>query len=199
MRHASIVTIILVLLLEAGCSSTRVGSDVRVGWSPEAGPVGTIVLLQEMSDVKPADKRDEKTVEVALLAGDALAALPGATVVDASALQLALGEGKPWRQASEHELVMAARQAGIDTICRLHVDQYTGYLAIGFLPLPGWAVDRRVSYDLRMLDAATGALRVDASRDRCAGGYLSTEGAELLKHDFAVDLREVLSLSAPEI
>ncbi len=180
--------LLLLVALSGGCARTTATSLVTgkpAGRSPGLGK--TVVLT--CCGFEAADKAGpEKAARLRSLIETRFADLRGVEVVDAGPLLTALG-GRDWRDASDTELVAAARSAGVDSVALTEVATLSGWLHIS-LP-PGWSVETSFAYQVRLLDARSGSLVLSALRGRDVVMAFGLRGREALYKDFAADLAEL--------
>lgn len=146
-----IVTIFAFLVMLSGCKTVMMSENTLVPLDADAADLGRVVVLSHLgSDVLPEGSRDGKRDDVAAATEGVLAALPGTTVIDGATFDAS------WSEASTGELVATARADRVDTLCLVRVENLTGQLLVGFLPLPGWQVHGTVAFDLELIDVASG-------------------------------------------
>ena len=187
--------LLLLVAFAGGCVRATTMSLVAgnpAGRSPSLGK--TVVLT--WFEFETTDKAGpEKAARLRGLIEARFAGLPGTEVVDAGPLLTALG-GRDWRDASDTELVAAARAAGVDSVALAEVATLSGWLHIS-LP-PGWSVETSFAYQARLLDARSGSLVLSALRGRDVVVTFGVRGREALYRDFAADLAELTqSLAQP--
>jgi hypothetical protein len=180
----------IVILNANGCATARRGSDVGgVCRTALAGrDLGRLVVLARMSRDAEIPRAAEKEGLAAQAAVMALTASGSATSVPSETLTARLA--MPWPDAGETELLAAARAAGIDTVAVLTVTEYVGRLHLGLPAL--WGTDTVYRYELRVLDAATGGLLLDARRYGMRGGPFRIRGLDDLNADFQKDLTDLI-------
>ena len=191
------IALFLSVALLAGCAKT-VSTNLTTGQGLDVGRhLGRTAVLVwfgfEANDAK-GKKRIERVREIVTTR---FARLPGASLGGGDALAKAL-EPLAWRDASDVELLAAARKAGCDSVALVEVAACGGELSIGLMPLPVWAVTTRFSYRLRLLDVQSGALVQSAMRSKETGGAYTVRGIDALMRDFDADLASVLTFAAPQ-
>ncbi|WP_300157622.1 hypothetical protein [Solidesulfovibrio sp.] len=190
----SFLAVFVMVAILAGCAKT-VSTSLVTGEGPVAGRQfgKTAVLVWfafETRDAKGKDKAD-KLREIVMAR---FAALPGASLDDADALARAVAP-RAWRDASDVELLAAARGAGLDSVALVEVAACGGELGIGLTPLPVWSVVTRFSYRLRLLDVKTGTLVQSAMRGKESGGPYTVRGIDALLREFDADLASLLTFA----
>ena len=180
--------LLLLLALAGGCARTTATSLVAGNTAGQSLGLGKTVVLT-WCGFEATDKAGaEKAARLRGLVEARFAGLPGTEVVDAGPLVTALG-GRAWRDASDTELVAAARGAGIDSVALVEVAALVGRLHIS-LP-PTWSVETSFAYQARVLDARSGSLVLSALRGRDVTVVFGLSGREALYKDFAADLAEL--------
>ena len=182
----------LLTLYSSGCATVKKGSDVtgQDRNTPLSGrDLGRLIVLVRMIDGEHTPKAAEKELTALASATAVLTSLTTAVPAPRDDLLAALGE-RSWPDAGDMELTAAARACGVDTVAMLTVTEYVGKLHLGLPAL--WETETIIRYRLRVLDAATGTLMLDAHRFRMSGGLFSCRGLDDLHADFQNDLTELL-------
>jgi len=176
----------------ASCTTIRSHEEAAVAWSAPKQAAGRVLLLHQVHEVGDEATRQDKTQKVANAACEALRSTFGAEVIDQDALPASVSLDDGWLQKSDYELVMAAREADVQTLCLLDMKRCFGYLSIGFDPLPGWRIGSNISYHFRVLDVPTGKLLADTRRMREASRWLALGVSQSCADAFSADFRELL-------
>lgn len=171
--------------LLAGCSSVRTQDSVAVG--PIAADVPVIearslgrVLLVPIVSASPAGP-----VASADTVREALSTLPPGSIMTPESL-LGPTPAGGWATVDEGRLLAAARGAGLSSVMIVRVDDYVrrGTLSVAVaVPPVSWDTKTAVGVHLRVLDAATGAVRADVRRVRENGGLYTLRTADDLPQE----------------
>jgi hypothetical protein len=180
--------LLLLVAFAGGCARTTATSLVAGNPAARGPGLGKTVVLTWCGFEATDKAGPEKAARLRGLIEARLGGLPGAELVDAGPLTAALG-GRDWRDASDMELVAAARAAGVDSVALAEVATLSGWLHIS-LP-PGWSVETSFAYQARLLDARSGSLVLSALRGRDVVVTFGVRGREALYKDFAADLAEL--------
>jgi hypothetical protein len=175
-----------------GCAATSTRGVDHVSWQVAPDELGRVAVLFDLDEAGPETSRAEKETEIEGIIRSTFESMSASTIIDGRTLVEALG-GVPWTHASDHELITAARDLGIDAIALVRIERYLGTLSIYLLP-PGWSAHTQVSYRLRALDVASGRLLADLHRHRSTGGFLGYSERAYLARDFEDDLAHAVSL-----
>lgn len=171
---------VAVAALLAGCSSVRTQDAVAVGPAAtdvpviEARSLGRVLLVPIISASSAGPVASADTVR------EALATLPPGSVVTPESL-LGPAPAGGWATVDEGRLLAAARGAGLSSVMIVRVDDYArrGTLSVAVaVPPVSWDTKTAVGVHLRILDAATGAVRTDVRRVRENGGLYTLRTAE---------------------
>lgn len=182
----------LLALYSSGCATVKKGSDVTglARTSPLSGrDLGRLIILARVVKGENAPNAAEKEITAQDAATTVLTSQATAVPVPRDGLLAALGE-RSWPDAGDVELAAAARACGVDTVAVLTVTEYVGKLHLGLPTL--WGTETAFRYQLRLLDAATGTLLLDANRFRLRGGPFLCRGLDDLNADFQNDLIELV-------
>jgi len=182
----------LVALYSSGCATMKKGSDVTglARTSALSGrDLGRLVILTRVLPGEDAPDAAEKEAAALAAATAVLTSLTTASATPRDGLMAALGE-RSWPDAGDVELAAAARASGVDTVAVLTVTEYVGKLHLGLPAL--WGTETVFRYQLRVLDAATGTLVLDARRFGMRGGPFACRGLDDLHADFQNDLTELV-------
>ena len=181
-----LIALTTIVMMTSGCTSTR-GRAYTADGAGTLPPLGKVLIMPvrapEVGD--RLDDPDEQT-DVACLVREALARAGATGFVEPPASADA-------RRAmvSDYDAVLAARDAGADTVCLLTVGelQQTFWITV-FLPTFGGRSG--TLYSLRLVDAKTGKLLLDAVRSRSTGGTFVVRGEGSAARDLKNDLAFVL-------
>ena len=180
--HIIIVSTIMTVFI-AGCTSTRGKAYTAPDWSQPPALGKVMVMPVRYADADEGDVARKKAVELQCAAREALAELPNVQFVEAPP-----GDLLP----SDFEAVMAARQAGADTVCLLTVGDYGESFWITLF-LPAFGGNSRVQYSLRLLDVRSGTLLLEAIRARSRGGHFVIPAEGSARRELKKDLSLVLA------
>lgn len=186
MKSAGIALLLVVVL--CACAKTTATSLVAGQPAGERREFGKTVVLTWFAFEETGKGGREKAARLRSLINARLRALPGLTPGDEGAFIRELGE-KNWRDASDTELVAAARAGGADSVVVLEVAKCGGSFNI-HLP-PSWNVETSFAYRARLLDVRSGSLILSAMRGRDADKPFALRGREALYQDFETDLAEL--------
>lgn len=193
-RLFPLAALLAALITLGGCAAAKVSDHVAKGRAGETGNLGKTILVTRV-DLPPENAgRMEKESGIASLAQTAVRSLPGVEMLPPDALMSGL-QGREPLGASDSELAAAARAAGAETVIVLQVLGYGGELAIPFPPVY-WLVTLDYAYHVRVIDARSGALYLDAHRGRRATRAYSMKGREALAESFLTDLRGLFGNAA---
>lgn len=183
-----------------GCAPRRSAELTAQGQA--AGQVWgeTVLLCQTVFDegagsAGAGENREQTLTKRATIMDQAMRALkerPDLRLVESGALLKRLPAGAV-QGLSDAALAKAGAAAGADTVVLVQVLEYGGDLTLSLLP-PYWQVSIRYAYHARVIDARSGALRLDAQRGRTGGRLFGLAGRSALDAAFLEDLREVLAL-----
>lgn len=195
MRISSLVSILLLVVIgfaTMGCTVTQSHGRERVPWSDGAVDLGQVALMVHIDHHRHERHAEAKDSEVREIVRELMSEFVSAPIDAESVVQNALGDAKEWQHASEHELIEAARKAGVNTLGLVTFERYGGDVWVMLLP-PGWATNRYVYYRLRLLDVNTGSVIADLNRYRRTRGYLNVTGSGELPHDLRDDLTQMFA------
>ncbi len=173
-------------------SSAGVFTELDRGLGP------TVVLFRFDPPPAPAGQfgqpdKEEKEKRVAAMVDAIFEALPEASLVPPEDFECELAD---WRGAGDIALASAARNCGARTVAVLHLENYSGDLTVSLLP-PYWSVRAGFRYRLRLVDADTAGLLLEADRGRDISGYFNALGAKDLDAEFMADLAGLLRAPLP--
>jgi hypothetical protein len=192
----SCVTITLVAVLFAGCTTTYGRTYIGGEWPTARLHLGRLAVLPPRVGPGTEEAAETRAAEAQTVAEASLRGQPGVEIVDAAPLIAALDNPSLETPLSDHELVVAARKVGIDTICLLTLAEYGGCFGMLFIP-PLWKSETSVSYGLRLVDARSGKLLLETIRLRSTGGLFAIRGRGDLPAELAGDLATVFSAADP--
>jgi hypothetical protein len=150
MRTVNGCLLAVIVSLFAGCASTWPGTDFAVELKPAALGRTAIVVHRPTYDDAPvvSDERIRATAAVVLQ-----------TLAGASEGWLS----SPTQGKSDYELVMAAREAKVDTVCVLTVENIGQMFRVaGAIPPIDYHSD--AIYNFRLLDVQTGKLLLETQQ-----------------------------------
>lgn len=194
MKRFMLLVIAGLALASVGCASTSSRGVENVSWQSSPDQLGRVAVLIDLSEIGPESLREEKENEIEQILRTTFEPMQASHFVDGYMIDESLAH-VPWSQASDYELIIAARDHDVDAIALVHVDRYVGSIAVGLMPLPGWSARTDVAYRLRVLDAHTGRVLADLRRHRKTGGYLGYSRRSYLARDLENDLAEVVSMA----
>ena len=177
-----------------GCTTTH-GQTYRSAEWAAGRPLGRVLVITPpypAGEGKPQPGKDE---QIRAAIREALARVPGTTVVDAAPPAATGADREPGQPVSDAKAIAAARAADAETVCVVTFGAFGGRYLLTALP-PGWDSRTTVQYALRVLDANTGEVLVDSVRERTAGGYLAIMTATY-PADLTADLAAVLAAPQP--
>ena len=192
-------SMLILAVLLCGCAKTTTTSLVTGRQETPVSGLGKTVVLTWFAFEGQEAKTREKTDKLRGIIITRFSGLAGTTLAPQDAFGKDLTP-RTWRDASDMELVAAARAEGIDSVALVEVASCGGDLSIGLLP-PAWAVATRFSYRLRLLDARSGTLVRSALRGQDRNGTFSVRGKKELFADFDADLAALLgaTVANPEV
>ncbi len=182
----------LLTLYSSGCATMKKGSDVTGlarTTSLSGRDLGRLIILTRVVTGEDTPNAAEKEITAQNAAVAVLTSQATAVPVSRDGLLAALGQ-RSWPDAGDMELAAAARACGVDTVAVLTITEYVGKLHLGLPAL--WGTETAFRYQLRVLDAATGGIVLDARRYRLRGGPFLCLGLDDLNADFHNDLTELV-------
>jgi hypothetical protein len=178
-----------------GCTSSH-GNTYSSGEWQEGRPLGKVMLVvSRRAPSNAAEARKDREINAAVR--DALARVPGTTVIAADSVVPATGDMAAQRllPVSEASAIAAGRAAGAHTVCLVTLGTFGGRYLLTALP-PGWDARTTVQYAVRLLDVQSGHVLLESVRERTAGGYLAIKRATS-PADLTADLATVLGRQSP--
>jgi hypothetical protein len=154
----------------------------------------TVVLTRCLFPGSNTDE-EEKKEHLRAMVEEIFATVPEAKIVSSETFPSALGP-KDWQDVGDLELARAARVCGLDTVAVVSVESYCGELTLSLLP-PYWATETVFRYRVRLVDADTGELLMEAFRGVKTGGPFSARGPDDLDGDFRRNLADLLDAPQP--
>jgi hypothetical protein len=184
MHRSSSFALVAIPLL-AACTSTQGKTYTSDEWQHARHSLGKVAILP------PRLHLEESAAEVQAQLEAVLGVQPGAELADAAPLLATLGDPTLDAPISDLEAILAARELGVDSVCLLTVAEYGGYFQVVLIP-PFWRSETTVAYGLRILDARSGKLLLEAVRSRSTGGFFAIRRAAHRPRELAEDLLVVL-------
>lgn len=143
-----------------------------------------------------SDKADEeKKKRLRDMIEEIFAAVTEAKILPEEDFRTALGP-KDRPDLGDLELSRAARSCGLDTVAVVSVESYRGELTLSLLP-PYWATETSFRYRVRLVDADTGELLMEADRGVKTGGPFSARNSKDLDEDFRRNLADLMNAPQP--
>lgn len=181
--------VMALLAANAGCSTFRRGEvATQPDWSSRRPNLKRVAVLQPLCSDKESISDDSRT-EIWQAAKESFGKIEGTILVDSATLEKELGwnTGTP---VSDYAIVAAARSLGVDTVC---VTTFHEYISLFLLGVCSADSSNRISYDMRLLDVATGQLLVQTHRSVVRHGMSLFRLQTELPSDLCADLAIVLS------
>lgn len=185
MFRAHVLAAILAVTTGLGCTASSGRTYKSEEWS-EGRPLGKVLVISPRFAAASSEGQTTKDQQIRSAIRDALAGVPGTTVIDAQAAAEA-----PGTPVSESDAIGEGRRSGADTVCVVTLGQFGGRYLLTLLP-PGWDSRTSVQYSMRLIDVKSGRLLIDSVRERTAGGYLAVMTATY-PEDLRADLASVLT------
>jgi hypothetical protein len=157
-----ILTLVLCVFV-AGCASHDTKTSVSVAVPQPLEGLGRTAIIYRDDPTEPALSDPVQRAEFETIVTASLAQNSGVDLVEPDLLQAAAK--LPVTVLSDYEAVLAGRRAGIDTVVFVLPEFYRGSVSVGLslIPISGQVAH---AYVLRVIDVASGSLKLETRRER---------------------------------
>jgi hypothetical protein len=185
--------LIMTVFCFAGCANNPGRVSTTSLWSERGDQLGRLAVVETFAH--GIDSNESYCAKLKGAIRDSVSQVPSLELVDVEPPLSDLAQASKSIPASEYELVVAAKELRLDTLCLLDIDECYATAHVNILfPIPN--IYSKAVYRVRMIDVNSGKLLLQSKRSVLTHGLNVFQLSEALPVELAKDVRVVLTTEA---